>query len=150
MAARTRRRLWGSLREMRYHAIAPNFTSAQMLTDEGERCLLHAARAISATESAHYWIEGVSRTSTRSSVEEAIAFEQRIYAEDCAIISAIEPPELPLDPNAEVNTLADRFTLGYRQAFSRLVDRARSLSPYSGMNCGLTFATSFGLPLEYE
>ena len=58
VAARTPRAVWGSLREMHYHAIAPNFTSARMFTGEGERCLLHAARAISATESAHYWIEG--------------------------------------------------------------------------------------------
>ncbi len=116
--------IWGSLRELHTHAIAPNFTSAQMLTAKGERCLLHAARAISLTESAHYWIAGFTRDYDEFSIEEAIEFEQRLYAEDCAIISAVEPREFPLDPNAEANTLADSFTLTYRQAFSDFVDRA--------------------------
>lgn len=116
--------VWGTLREMRYHVIAPNFISAQIFTDDGERCLLHAARAISATESAHYWIEGGLENFDEESLENAIAYDWRIYAEDLPIISAIQPPELPLDPNADVNTLADRFTLAYRAAFREFVDRA--------------------------
>jgi hypothetical protein len=97
-----------------------------MFTDRGERCLLHIARAISATESAHYWIQGLSRDFDEANLEEAIAFEERVYAEDRLIISAVEPRELRLDPNAEVNTLADRFTLAYRQAFSDLVQLSAS------------------------
>jgi nitrite reductase/ring-hydroxylating ferredoxin subunit len=119
--------IWGSLRELHTHAIAPNFTSGQILSVKGERCLLHAARAISSTESAHYWIAGITEDYDEYSVEEAIEFEQRLYAEDCAIISAVEPRELPLDPDAEANTLADRFTLSYRQAFRDFVERALSL-----------------------
>jgi phenylpropionate dioxygenase-like ring-hydroxylating dioxygenase large terminal subunit len=118
--------IWGSLRELHTHVIAPNFTSAQMLTVKGDRCLLHAARAISPTESAHYWIVGFTKDYDEFSIEEAIEFEQRLYSEDTAIISAVEPAELPLDPNADVNTLADRFTLAYRQAFGDYVDRALS------------------------
>jgi phenylpropionate dioxygenase-like ring-hydroxylating dioxygenase large terminal subunit len=116
--------VWGALREMRYHVIAPNFTSSQIFTEDGERCLLHAARAISATESAHYWIEGGLENFDEESLENVIAYDWRIYAEDLPIISAIQPPELPLDPNADVNTLADRFTLSYREAFREFVDRA--------------------------
>lgn len=116
--------VWGSLREMGYHVIAPNFTSARMFTDEGERCLLHAARAISATESVHYWIEAGLENFDEEQLAEVIAYDGRIYAEDVGIISKIEPPELPLDPNAEVNTLADRFTLTYRQAFAEFVHQA--------------------------
>lgn len=119
--------IWGSLRELHTHVIAPNFTSGQMLTTKGERCLLHAARAISATESAHYWIAGFTKDYDEFSVEEAIEFEQRLYSEDCAIISAVRPAELPLDQDAEANTLADRFTLGYRQAFRDYVERALTL-----------------------
>ena len=48
----------------------------------GERCLLHSARAISATESAHYWIQGLSKDFDEARLEEAIAFEERVYAED--------------------------------------------------------------------
>lgn len=116
--------VWGPLREMRYHVIAPNFTSAQIFTEEGERCLLHAARAISSTESAHYWIEGGLENFDEERVEQAIAFDSRVYGEDLPIISAIEPRELPLDPNAGANALADRFTLAYRRAFVEFVDRA--------------------------
>ena len=118
------RAVWGSLREMGYHVIAPNFTSAQIVTDEGERCLLHAARAISATESVHYWIEGGLENFDEEALAGAIAFDGRVYSEDLAIISAIQPPELSLDPNADVNTLADRFTLAYRAAFREFAERA--------------------------
>jgi nitrite reductase/ring-hydroxylating ferredoxin subunit len=118
--------IWGSLRELHTHAIAPNFTSGRMLMVKGERCLLHAARAISATESTHYWIVGFTKDYDEFGIEEAIEFEQRLYKEDCAIISAVEPAELPLDLNAEVNTLADRFTLAYRQAFGDYVESALS------------------------
>ncbi|MGN6275192.1 MAG: Rieske 2Fe-2S domain-containing protein [Solirubrobacterales bacterium] len=115
---------WGSLREMGYHTIAPNFTSARMFTDDGERCLLHAARAISATESAHYWIEAGLENFDERQLEKVIAYDAGIYAEDVGVISKIETPELPLDPNAEVHTLADRFTLAYREAFLDFVNQA--------------------------
>jgi nitrite reductase/ring-hydroxylating ferredoxin subunit len=116
--------IWGSLRELRNHVIAPNFTSALMFMVRGKRCLLHAARAVSATESAHYWIAGVSEDFDEYSLEETIAAEERLYAEDRRIISAIEPAELSLDLEADVNTLADKFTLTYRRAFVEFVRRA--------------------------
>jgi phenylpropionate dioxygenase-like ring-hydroxylating dioxygenase large terminal subunit len=121
--------VWGPLREMGYHVIAPNFTSARMLTQEGERCLLHAARAISATESAHYWIEGGLENFDEERLEQAIAYDARIYAEDLPIVSAIEPRELPLDPSAGANAPADRFTLAYRRAFVEFVHRALAERP---------------------
>ena len=120
---------WGSLREMGYHTIAPNFTSARMFTDDGERCLLHAARAISATESAHYWIEAGLENFDRERLEKVIAYDAGIYAEDVAVISKIDPPELPLDLSAEVHTPADRFTLAYRQAYLEFVHRALASQP---------------------
>jgi phenylpropionate dioxygenase-like ring-hydroxylating dioxygenase large terminal subunit len=120
-------KFWSSLGEARYHVIAPNFISFQMFTDAGERCLLHAARAISATESAHYWIEGgLAEGFDDASLEQAIEYEWRIYCEDLPIVSAIEPRELPLDPNSNPNTLADRFTLAYRRAFGEFVDRVHT------------------------
>ncbi len=118
--------IWGELREMHYHAIAPNFVAIRLFTDKGERCLLHAARAIGAAESAHYWIEGGLENFERSDLENLIAYDWRVYSEDLRIISAIQPPELPLDRNADVNTLADRFTLAYRAAFREYVERALS------------------------
>ncbi|HWA53518.1 MAG TPA: Rieske 2Fe-2S domain-containing protein [Solirubrobacterales bacterium] len=121
--------VWGTLREMEYHVIAPNFIGARLFTDDGERCLLHAARAISATESGHYWIEGGLESFDQEQVQAAIDYDWRVYSEDRAIISAIEPPELPLDPNADVNTLADRYTLAYRAAFREFVERAVAARP---------------------
>ena len=118
---------WGSLREIYYHTVAPNFTSARMVTGGGERCLLHAGRAISATESVHYWVVGLSKDFDEQTLEEAIEAEARVYAEDKRVVSAVEPPELPLDPNADLNTLADRFTLAYREAFAEFVSRALSV-----------------------
>jgi phenylpropionate dioxygenase-like ring-hydroxylating dioxygenase large terminal subunit len=119
----------GRLREIGYHVIAPNFTSARLFTEDGERCLLHAARAISATESAHYWVEGGLENFDEDRLAAAIAFEAQIYAEDLPIVSAVRPRELPLDPNADVNTLADRFTLAYRQAFAEFVRLALDETP---------------------
>ena len=121
--------VWGTLREMEYHVIAPNFIGARIITDDGDRCLLHAARAIGATQSAHYWIEGGLENFDAEQVQAAIDYDWRVYSEDIPIISAIEPPELPLDPNADVNTLADRYTLAYRAAFREFVDRALAARP---------------------
>lgn len=113
--------IWGSLREVRYQTIAPIFTSAVMVSAKGRRCLLHMARAISAVESAHYWIEGLSEDYEDHTLEEAIAAEERLYVEDCEVISAVEPRELPLDPDSQVSTVADKFTLAYRAAVAEFV-----------------------------
>jgi phenylpropionate dioxygenase-like ring-hydroxylating dioxygenase large terminal subunit len=115
---------WDSLREGFNHVIAPNFTSIRLLMAKGERWLLHAARAIGAGESAHYWIEGLSEDFDELSLAEALESEERLYAEDRRTIAAVEPPELPLALDADVNTLSDRFTLAYREAFAEFVRRA--------------------------
>ena len=113
--------VWGDLRELSYRAIAPNFVAVRMRTSEGERCLLHAARAIGPTASEHFWIEGIANGCGGASLEEAIAAEARIYAEDIAIVSRVEPAEFALDPRSETSTLADAYTLAYREAFREFV-----------------------------
>jgi phenylpropionate dioxygenase-like ring-hydroxylating dioxygenase large terminal subunit len=120
---------WGPLREMGYHVVAPNFIAARIITDDGDRCLLHAARAISATESVHYWIEGGLENYDEESLAKAMAYDWGVYSEDIPIISAVEPPELPLDPKVDVHTPADRYTLFYRAAFREFVDRALAARP---------------------
>ncbi|MFL5900170.1 MAG: Rieske 2Fe-2S domain-containing protein [Solirubrobacterales bacterium] len=124
---------WDSLCAGHSHVIAPNFTSIRMVMTKGERWLLHAARAISATESVHYWAEGLSDDFDELTLEEAIESEERLYVEDRAVSATVEPPELSLSLDADVNTLADRFTLAYREAFSEFVRRAllRSAAPSS-------------------
>jgi len=86
--------------------------------------MLHIARAISATQSIHYWVVGLAEDYDECSIEEAIAAEGRLYEEDRATVSTVKPPELSLDPGGEISTLADRFTLGYRLAFSEFVRQA--------------------------
>ena len=119
---------WGSLREGLTYAVAPNLIAIRLWMTKGERCLLHAARAVSATESAHYWLTGVSDDFERT-IEEAIELEERVYAEDRAVLETIEPPELPLGADADVSTLADRFTLAYREAYSQFVREALADRP---------------------
>lgn len=120
--------IWRSVRELRYHIIAPNFTSALTIMDRGQRCLLHMARAVSASESVHYWLEGLSPAYDEFSLEEAIQAEERLYSEDRRVISEVSPPELPLDPASDVSTIADRLTLAYRQAFAEFVNEALEIS----------------------
>jgi len=119
---------WGSLREGLTHAVAPNLIAIRLWMTKGERCLLHAARAASATESVHYWLTGVSED-FEPTLGEVIELEERVYAEDRAVLETIEPPELPLDAETDVSTLADRFTLAYRAAFSRFVREALAGQP---------------------
>jgi nitrite reductase/ring-hydroxylating ferredoxin subunit len=119
---------WGSLREGLTYAVAPNLIAIRLWMRKGERFLLHAARAISATESAHYWLTGVSDDFERT-IEEVIELEERVYVEDRAVLETIEPPELPLSADADFSTLADRFTLAYRAAFSRFVRETLTARP---------------------
>jgi hypothetical protein len=72
----------------------------------------------------HYWIEGGLENFGEARLEKAIAYDAAIYAEDIAIVSKVQPPELPLDPNAQIDTLADRYTLAYREAFADFVNQA--------------------------
>lgn len=116
--------IWDSLRRIRYHAVAPNLIAAEMETDGGRRCLLHAARAISATESAHYWLVALSEGFDEYSLSEAIESERRVYAEDRRVVSSVRPAELPLGADANISTLADSFTLAYRGAFREFVEQA--------------------------
>lgn len=117
--------LYGSRPEVRYLTIAPNLTSARILSDTGERGLIHVARSIGPRESMHYWIQVLGDGFEKSDLEQAIEFETKVYAEDRRVLSAIEPPELSLGSNIEINTLADRYTLAYRQAFADFVRLAR-------------------------
>jgi vanillate O-demethylase monooxygenase subunit len=53
-------------------------------------------------------------------VEEAIAFQQRIYAEDQAIVERQNPEDLPIDLAEEVHVRADLTSVVYRQQLACL------------------------------
>jgi phenylpropionate dioxygenase-like ring-hydroxylating dioxygenase large terminal subunit len=112
---------WDGIEEITYRVAAPNFTSGHLLARSGERCVIHAARAISETESAHYWVAGVT-SDYEYGLEATLASEEELYAEDRRIVSTVTPPRLPLAEDATVNTLADRFTLAYREAYRIFVE----------------------------
>jgi phenylpropionate dioxygenase-like ring-hydroxylating dioxygenase large terminal subunit len=116
---------WVSMCAIDYQAIAPNFVSAQLyFTDGSTRCLLQASREIEIGHSIHYWIVGHSPDYTEYDLAQVIAFEDALYEEDRRTVRTVLPPVLPLDPRADLNTLADSFTLAYRQAFLAWVDVA--------------------------
>jgi phenylpropionate dioxygenase-like ring-hydroxylating dioxygenase large terminal subunit len=113
--------IWESIEEIVYRVAAPNFTSGHLLTGNGERCVIHAARAIDETHSAHYWLAGITDDYDQS-MAATLASEEELYAEDRRIVSTVLPARLPLGPDASLNTLADRFTLAYREAFRDFVE----------------------------
>lgn len=114
------REFWGSLREIAYHAIAPNVIAARLWTDEGLRFIVHAARESRPGESIHYWLAGFEEGYSGAGLEEVLAAEAELYAEDVGVVSTVTPPELPLGEEG-VSTLADVFTLAYREAFVEFV-----------------------------
>jgi phenylpropionate dioxygenase-like ring-hydroxylating dioxygenase large terminal subunit len=115
--------IWDSIEEIIYRVAAPNFTSGHLLTRNGERCVIHAARAIDETHSAHYWMAGITSDYDQT-IAATLASEEELYAEDRRIVSTVLPARLPLEPDASVNTLADRFTLAYREAYRDFVAEA--------------------------
>jgi nitrite reductase/ring-hydroxylating ferredoxin subunit len=115
--------IWESIEEILYRVAAPNFTSGHLLTAEGERCVLHAARSIDETRSAHYWLAGVT-DDYEPGLAATLASEEELYAEDRRIVSTVLPARLQLVADATVNTIADRFTLAYREAYLDFVETA--------------------------
>lgn len=113
------RESWGSLREIAYHVVAPNLTSARMWTDEGLRFNIHAARESAPGHSVHYWLTGFEEGFTGPELEEVVAAETELYGEDARVIATVTPPELLGEDG--VSTLADAFTLAYREAFTEFV-----------------------------
>jgi len=56
-----------------------------------------------------------------AAMAEAVDYEVRILEEDLAIQEALDDLRLPLDPQAEVHTRADRITLELRRALGRFL-----------------------------
>jgi phenylpropionate dioxygenase-like ring-hydroxylating dioxygenase large terminal subunit len=68
------------------------------------------------------WRDDLSGDAAR--MAEAVAFEVAVLREDLVIQEAFDELVLPLAPNAEVHTRADRITLELRRALSDLVGAA--------------------------
>jgi phenylpropionate dioxygenase-like ring-hydroxylating dioxygenase large terminal subunit len=132
-AAGGEEKIWHAGMRFDYHAIAPGFVCLTMKSGEGTRVLLnapcpHTSPVKPAADGRHrttiYWVEGYTDGFTAMSLDELLATEAKVYEEDNPILDRIEPSEAPLDPTAQVHTLADKYTLAYRQAFVEFVRRA--------------------------
>jgi phenylpropionate dioxygenase-like ring-hydroxylating dioxygenase large terminal subunit len=61
----------------------------------------------------------------RTTLEDAVAFQMAVGAEDKSMLEAIPSKATPLDLQAEVHTRADRNTVEMRRVLADLVDHAR-------------------------
>lgn len=85
----------------------------------GRMTILNAACPISARRTRIFAI--VARNfDHRQPIDEAIAFQQRVYAEDQRIVERQNPEDLPIDLDEEVHVKADRTSIEYRRALARL------------------------------
>ena len=53
-------------------------------------------------------------------IEEAIAFESAVFAEDAAVLESLSPTTSPLDPRQEAYVTGDRWTATYRKRLSEM------------------------------
>lgn len=85
---------------------------------KGTMAILNAASPRSARQTRIFAI--VARNFDRDQpVAELIAFQQRVYAEDQAIVERQNPEDLPIDLNEEVHVRADLTSVVYRQQLGR-------------------------------
>ncbi len=85
----------------------------------GKQALLNVASPISARRTRVFSI--VARNFDRDkSVEELIAFQNRIYGEDQAIVERQNPEDLPIDLSEEVHVRADLTSVTYRRQLGAL------------------------------
>ena len=126
-------RIWDSQADavVHYHAIAPGFASI-MAGDHtaGARCLLNCPSPVSLEQTRTFYVNGVT-PDLAEDLPGMVASEARVYAEDRRIVGQIEPRRLGA-PLIQVHTIADRYTLAFREAFLdyvRLYGTAEEVTP---------------------
>jgi phenylpropionate dioxygenase-like ring-hydroxylating dioxygenase large terminal subunit len=81
--------------------------------------IMNAASPVSARETRLF--APIARNFDRHlPVEDAHAFNLRIFEEDRRIVESQRPPHLPLDPTAEMHIPADASSIAYRRGLKRL------------------------------
>lgn len=86
---------------------------------QGRMAILNAGCPVSARRTTIFCV--VAREFDHDQpVEETIAFQQRIYAEDQAIVERQNPEDLPIGLAEEVHVRADLTSVTYRQQLARL------------------------------
>ncbi|HZD37439.1 MAG TPA: aromatic ring-hydroxylating dioxygenase subunit alpha [Actinomycetes bacterium] len=56
-------------------------------------------------------------------LDEQVAIETRVFAEDVPIVEEIDPTEAPLDLQGQAHVRADRYSVAYRHLYQGLLDR---------------------------
>jgi hypothetical protein len=111
-----------------FHSYAPGIAS--ILADygaTGKRFLINFACPTSYESCVIFWSIAVERTFTGGSLQDMLDLETAVYREDAPVISALDPPEVPLAGEAEeVSCPADAYTLNFRRATKFAVDTIES------------------------
>jgi phenylpropionate dioxygenase-like ring-hydroxylating dioxygenase large terminal subunit len=114
--------------ELSYHVSMPGRSTILLKMEAGTRYVVHVPSPVDDTHTDIYWLAGFQQGYTLFSLDEVLAYESTIVAEDLPVIGAIVPRNPPLEPGAGVSVPADRFTLEYRRAFVDFV-RATNQAP---------------------
>jgi phenylpropionate dioxygenase-like ring-hydroxylating dioxygenase large terminal subunit len=69
-------------------------------------------------------INGIDERAAAAGVrlDTLVEWEVEVQREDRGILETIQPREAPLDPHAQANTRADKFSIMYRRLYQELVD----------------------------
>jgi phenylpropionate dioxygenase-like ring-hydroxylating dioxygenase large terminal subunit len=120
------REVWGSSSVvMNYHAVAPACVLVRYDdADHGQRVILHAPCPTSAESCIVFFGVGNDRAFSGPSVEECLVAETEVYLEDKPVVDTLYPGEVDLAARGELSTLADRYTLAYRQTVLNFVKMA--------------------------
>ena len=110
-----------------YHAIPPALVFIDLdHGPSGHRMVTQVVLPHSPTSCTIFLGAGVGPDYTGGTVEDAVATEGAVLAEDVPILDSMIPPEAPLDGTGQAHVAADRYTLEYRKAFVEFVHRAVS------------------------
>ena len=85
----------------------------------GRLALLNASCPVSARRTRVFAVAARNFDRDRP-VDELIAFQQRVYAEDQRIVERQNPEDLPIDLGEEVHVKADRTSIEYRRQLGRM------------------------------
>ncbi len=103
-------------RWLRAFEVFPPF--AAMLTihfpEDGRLWILNLASPVSARRT-RLFVPWARNFDIEGPLEEIYDFNARVFAEDQAIVERQQPPELPLEPDAEPHFAADRSSVEYRR-----------------------------------
>lgn len=115
---------------LHYAATLPLFTCMRLTSqhDDVQRLIAQVAVPIAADGERVrlFWFIGHEAidddADVHLTIEERLAEEAEIFAEDCRVVASIVPAEAPLALDTQAHTRADRFSLAYRRAYRELLD----------------------------